>query len=231
MIPEHRHDIRCQPLSLHAGIAMNSFLSVHPYLRCDDVSLMRPALALAGMLLLLAALLWRRLHWRQSRVAASTTAADLHQQLQRRRATEPAKSADTAPPPQPEALDTPPFDLARLDAMFGYDRRLQGEILALFVAETRDRLAGIAHALRCERPAPARVLAQEIVDSSYAMGLLPLQALARQAVHAGFSNDMGALRRLHADLLMALDVLSQAVTALQTGAVQVHDCSGIGSRP
>lgn len=210
---------------------MNSFLSVHPYLRCDDVSLMRPALALAGMLLLLAALLWRRLHWRQSRVAASTTAADLHQQLQRRRATEPAKSADTAPPPQPEALDTPPFDLARLDAMFGYDRRLQGEILALFVAETRDRLAGIAHALRCERPAPARVLAQEIVDSSYAMGLLPLQALARQAVHAGFSNDMGALRRLHADLLMALDVLSQAVTALQTGAVQVHDCSGIGSRP
>ena len=210
---------------------MNSFLTVHPYLRCDDVSLMRPALALAGMLLLLAALLWRRLHWRQSRVAASTTAADLHQQLQRRRATEPAKSADTAPPPQPEALDTPPFDLARLDAMFGYDRRLQGEILALFVAETRDRLAGIAHALRCERPAPARVLAQEIVDSSYAMGLLPLQALARQAVHAGFSNDMGALRRLHADLLMALDVLSQAVTALQTGAVQVDDCSGIGSRP
>ena len=210
---------------------MNSFLAVHPYLRCDDVSLMRPALALAGMLLLLAALLWRRLHWRQSRVAASTTAADLHQQLQRRRATEPAKSADTAPPPQPEALDTPPFDLARLDAMFGYDRRLQGEILALFVAETRDRLAGIAHALRCERPAPARILAQEIVDSSYAMGLLPLQALARQAVHAGFSNDMGALRRLHAELLMALDVLSQAVTALQTGAVQVDDCSGIGSRP
>lgn len=210
---------------------MNSFLAVHPYLRCDDVSLMRPALALAGMLLLLAALLWRRLHWRQSRVAASTTAAELHQQLPRRRATEPAKSADTAPPPQPEALDTPPFELARLDAMFGYDRRLQGEILALFVAETRDRLAGIAHALRCERPAPARVLAQEIVDSSYAMGLLPLQALARQAVHAGFSNDIGALRRLHADLLMALDVLSQAVTALQTGAAQMHDCSGIGSRP
>lgn len=209
---------------------MNSFLAVHPYLPCDDVSLMRPALALAGMLLLLAALLWRRFHWRHSRVAASTTAADLHQQLQMRRATEPARSSDTAPPPQPEALDTPPFDLARLDAMFGYDRRLQGEILALFVAETRDRLAGIAHALRCERPAPARVLAQEIVDSSYAMGLLPLQALARQAVHAGFSNDMGALRRLHADLLMALDVLSQAVTALQTGAVQVDDCSGIGSR-
>ena len=213
---------------------MNSFLAVHPYLRCDDVSLMRPALALAGLLLLLAALLWRRLHWRQSRAAASTTAADLHQQLQMRKATEPAKTADTAdtaPPPQPEALDPPPFELARLDAMFGYDRRLQGEILALFVAETRDRLAGISHALRCERPAPARILAQEIVDSSYAMGLVPLQALARQAVHAGFSNDMGALRRLHAELLMALDVLSQAVTALQTGAAQVDDCSGIGSRP
>lgn len=212
---------------------MNSFLAVHPYLRCDDVSLMRPALALAGLLLLLAALLWRRLHWHQSRMAASTTAADLHQQLQMRKATQPAKEADTAPPPEPEpeALDTPPFELARLDAMFGYDRRLQGEILALFVAETRDRLAGIAHALRCERPAPARVLAQEIVDSSYAMGLLPLHALARQAVHAGFSNDIGALRRLHADLLMALDVLSQAVTALQTGAAQVDDCSGMGSRP
>lgn len=212
---------------------MNSFLTVHPYLRCDDVSLMRPALALAGLLLLLAALLWRRLRWRQAGCtpAASATAADLHQQLQMRRATQPAKAADTAPPPEPEALDTPPFELARLDAMFGYDRRLQGEILALFVAETRDRLAGIAHALRCERPAPARVLAQEIVDSSYAMGLLPLHALARQAVHAGFSNDIGALRRLHADLLMALDALSQAVTALQTGAVQVNDCSGIGSRP
>ena len=211
---------------------MNSFLAVHPYLRCDDVSLMRPALALAGLLLLLAALLWRRLHWRQSRAAASTTTADLHQQLQMRKATEPAKTADTADTaPPPEALDPPPFELARLDAMFGYDRRLQGEILALFVAETRDRLAGIAHALRCERPAPARILAQEIVDSSYAMGLLPLQALARQAVHAGFSNDMGALRRLHAELLMALDVLSQAVTALQTGAAQVDDCSGIGSRP
>ncbi|MGK5045820.1 hypothetical protein ACQ4WP_07965 [Janthinobacterium sp. GB4P2] len=208
---------------------MNAFLAVHPYLRCDDVSLMRPALALAGLLLLLAALLWRRLRWRQ---AGRAPAADLHQLLQTRRVTQPAKAADTAPPqPLPEALDTPPFELARLDAMFGYDRRLQGEILALFVAETRDRLAGIAHALRCERPAPARVLAQEILDSSHAMGLLPLQTLARQAVHAGFSNDIGALRRLHADLLMALDVLSQAVTALQTGAAQADDCSGIGSRP
>ena len=211
---------------------MNSFLAVHPYLRCDDVSLMRPALALAGLLLLLAALLWRRLHWRQSRAAASTTAADLHQQLQMRKATEPAKTADTADTaPPPEALDPPPFELARLDAMFGYDRRLQGEILALFVAETRDRLAGIAHALRCERPAPARVLAQEILDSSQAMGLLPLQALARKAVHAGFSNDIGALRHLHAELLMALDALSQAVTALQTGAVLADDRDGVESRP
>ena len=207
---------------------MNAFLAVHPYLRCGDVSLMRPALVLAGLLLLLAALLWHRLRWRH---AGRAPAADLHQQLQMRRATKPAKAADTAPPAEPEARDTPPFELARLDAMFGYDRRLQGEILALFVAETRDRLAGIAHALRCERPAPARVLAQEILDSSQAMGLLPLQALARQAVHAGFSNDIGALRRLHADLLMALDVLSQAVTTLQTGAAQADDCSGIGSRP
>lgn len=207
---------------------MNAFLAVHPYLRCDDVSLMRPALVLAGLLLLLAALLWHRLRWRQ---VSRAPVADLHQQLQMRRATQPAKVADTAPPPEPEALDTPPFELARLDAMFGHDRRLQGEILALFVAETRDRLAGIAHALRCERPAPARVLAQEILDSSYAMELLPLQALARQAVHAGFSNDIGALRRLHADLLMALDVLSQAVSALQMDAAQADDCSGIGSRP
>jgi hypothetical protein len=208
---------------------MNAFFAVYPYLRCSDVSLMRPALALAGLLLLLAALLWHRLRWRQ---ASRAPVADLHQLLQMRRANQPAKATDTAPPqPEPEVPDTPPFELARLDAMFGYDRRLQGEILALFVAETRDRLSGIAHALRCERPAPARVLAQEILDSSHAMGLLPLQALARQAVHAGFSNDIGALRRLHADLLMALDVLSQAVSALQTGAAQADDCSGIGSRP
>ena len=213
---------------------MNAFLAVRPYLRCGDVSLMWPALALAGLLLLLAALLWRRLRWHQAERArvANAAAADLHQLLQMRKASQLARVSDRVPPsPGPGAPDTPPFELARLDAMFGYDRRLQGEILALFVAETRDRLAGIAHALRCERPAPARILAQEIVDSSYAMGLLPLQALARQAVHAGFSNDMGALRRLHAELLMALDVLSQAVTALQTGAAQVDDCSGIGSRP
>lgn len=212
---------------------MNTFLAVQPFLRCDDVSLMRPALALAGLLLLLAALLWRRLRWRQADRArvASAAAADLHQLLKMRKATQPARMADrTPPPPGPGAPDTP-FELARLDAMFGHDRRLQGEILALFVAETRDRLAGIAHALRCERPAPARVLAQEILDSSQAMGLLPLQALARQAVHAGFSNDIGALRRLHAELLMALDALSQAVTALQTGAALADDRDGVGSRP
>lgn len=208
---------------------MNAFLAVHPYLSCGDVSLMRPALALAGLLLLLAALLWHRLRWRQT---GRVPVADLHQLLQTRGANQPAKAADTSlPRPEPEVLKTPPFELARLDAMFGYDRRLQGEILALFVAETRDRLAGIAHALRCERPAAARVLAQEIFDGSQSMGLLALQALARQAVHAGFSNDIGALRRLHADLLIALDALSQAVTALQTGATQADDCSGIGSRP
>jgi hypothetical protein len=213
---------------------MNAFLAVHPFLRCDELSLMRPALALTGLLLLLAALLWRRIRWHQAGRApgASGTPADLHQLLQTRRATQPAKVADTAPPHAPEAVDAQPFEPARLDAMFGHDRRLQGEILALFVAETRDRLAGIAHALRCERAAPARVLAQEILDGSHAMGLLPLQTLARQAVHAGFSNDIGVLRRLHAELLMALDTLSQAVTVLQTaGAAHADDCSGVGSRP
>ncbi|MCC7596423.1 hypothetical protein IGS61_02925 [Janthinobacterium sp. FW305-129] len=212
---------------------MNALLSIHPFLRCEDLSLMRPALALAGLLLLLAALLWRRTRWRHAgrAPAAGGTPPDLHQLLQTRKAAPPAKAADSAPPPAPRAADTPPFEAARLDAMFGYDRRLQGEILALFVAETRDRLAGIAHALRCERAAPARVLAQEILDGSQAMGLLPLQALARQAVHAGFSNDIGALRLLHADLLMALDALSQAVTALQTGTAQADDYSDIGSRP
>jgi hypothetical protein len=212
---------------------MNTLLAVQPLLRCDDVSLIRPALALAGLMLLLAALLWRRLRWHQADRArvASAAAADLHQLLQIRKAKQPAKVADRASPsPGPGAPDTP-FDLARLDAMFGQDRRLQGEILALFVAETRDRLAGIAHALRCERPAPARLLAQEILDSSQAMGLLPLQALARQAVHAGFSNDIGTLRRLHAELLMALDALSQAATALQTGALLADDRDGVGSRP
>ncbi|MDN2676554.1 MULTISPECIES: hypothetical protein [unclassified Janthinobacterium] len=214
---------------------MNAFLSIHPFLRCEDLSLMRPALALAGLLLLLAALLWRRTRWRQAGrapAAGSSTPSDLHQLLQMRKAAPPARGADSAPPPQaPRAPGAPPFELARLDAMFGHDRRLQGEILALFVAETRDRLAGIAHALRCERTAPARVLAQEILDGSLAMGLLPLQALARQAVHAGFANDIGALRRLHAELLMALDTLSQAVTALQTGAVLAEERSGAGSRP
>lgn len=211
---------------------MNAFLDFHPFLRCEGLALMRPALAMAGMLLLLVALLWRRIR----RAPADCTApADLHELLQLRRAGQPAKAADTAeaaPQPASGAPDAPAFQQERLDAMFGYDRRLQGEILALFVAETRDRLAGIAHALRCERPAAARVLAQEILDGSQSMGLLPLQALARQAVHAGFSNDIGALRRLHAQLLMALDALSQAVTALQmTGATQTDDRSGVGSRP
>ena len=214
---------------------MNSVLAIHPFLRCEDLSLMRPALALAGLLLLLAALLWRRTRWQQAdrTQAASAAPADLHALLQMRKAVPPAKAADSAPPSTaPKTPDTPPFDAARLDAMFGHDRRLQGEILALFVAETRDRLAGIAHALRCERAAPARVLAQEILDGSQSMGLLPLQALSRQAVHAGFSNDIGALHRLHAELLMALDALSQAVTALQTaGTAQADDCNGVGSRP
>lgn len=196
---------------------MNAFLAVQPFLRCDDVSLMRPALALAGLMLLLAALLWRRLRWRQAGCApaANATAVDLHQQLQMRKTIHPAKAADTAPPPEPEALDRPPFELSRLDAMFGHDRRLQGEILALFVAETRDRLAGIAHALRYARTAPARVLEQEIFDASAALGLVQLKHLSGAAVHASFNNDIEAQRRLHADLLVALEELSSAVTRLQ----------------
>ncbi|OFJ46486.1 hypothetical protein BA896_021625 [Janthinobacterium lividum] len=219
-------------------MAMNALLAVHPGLRCDNVSLVGPSLALAGLLLLLAALLWHRLLWHRLRwqpaaraPAASARVADLHQQLPKRRATLPAKAPGTAAPPESEPLDQPPFQLAHLDAMFGCDRRLQGEILALFMAETRDRLAGIAHALRCERLAPARMLAQEIVDSSAAIGLLPLQALARQAVHAGFSNDIGALRHLHARLLKALEALSQAVTALQTATALAHDCDDFRHRP
>ena len=209
---------------------MNAFLTAYPFIRCEDISLMRPALAMTGLALLLAALLWRRIRWRQARRVPADLHAGLEQLLQARTPAPAGEAAAAAAPqPAPHAQDGLPFDQARLDAMFGYDRRLQGEILALFVSETRDRLAGIGHALRCERAAPARVLAQEILDGSHAMGLMPLQALARQAVHAGFSNDIVALRRLHADLLMALDALSQAVTALQTSAAPADDCSGIGS--
>lgn len=215
---------------------MNTFFLTYPFIRCEDISLMRPALAMAGLALVLAALLWRRIRWRQDSRGPDTTQAhvDLHQVLQTRKATPPAKVAESPAPQQEQERqerDAPPFEQARLDAMFGHDRRLQGEILALFVSETRDRLAGIAHALRCERAAPARILAQEILDGSHAMGLMPLQALARQAVHAGFSNDIAAQHRLHADLLMALDALSQAVTALQTSAAETNDSSDMGSLP
>eukprot|EP01133_Synstelium_polycarpum_P028511 gene28511-34624_t len=176
---------------------------------------------MTGLALLLAALLWRRIRWRQARRVPADLHAGLEQLLQARTPAPAGEAAAAAAPqPAPHAQDGLPFDQARLDAMFGYDRRLQGEILALFVSETRDRLAGIGHALRCERAAPARVLAQEILDGSHAMALMPLQALARQAVHAGFSNDIVALRRLHADLLMALDALSQARGA--GGRLQRH---------
>ncbi|MBE3024480.1 hypothetical protein GQ37_013480 [Janthinobacterium sp. BJB1] len=211
---------------------MNALFLTYPFIRCEDLSLMRPALAMAGLALVLAALLWRRIRWRQASRAPDATQAhvDLHQLLQTRKTAAPARAQEApALPLEPQERAAPPFEQARLDAMFGHDRRLQGEILALFVSETRDRLAGIAHALRCERAAPARILAQEILDGSHAMGLMPLQALARQAVHAGFSNDIAAQRRLHADLLMALDALSQAVTALQTSAAEADDRSDMGS--
>ncbi|MEG2029450.1 MAG: hypothetical protein RR376_02245 [Janthinobacterium sp.] len=219
---------------------MNAFLHTYLLARCDDTTLVRPALAVAGLLLLLTALLWRRIQWRQ-RIrdkAAGAPHQDLRQLLQERSATpaaqDSARPLHQAPPQQDRpaaAAEMAPFDQARLDAMFGYDRRLQGEILTLFVSETRDRLAGIAHALRCGRTAPARLLSQEILDGSAAMGLGPLQALAHRAVNAGFADDIEMQRRLHADLLVALDVLSSAVTRLQYLPAQTDNHSDTESLP
>ena len=192
---------------------MSAFIYTYLLARCDGMTLVRPGLALSGLLLLLGALLWRRPHerWRGTgKPAVAATPGGLPALLQMRSAL-PATAGSA---PQAERR-TPPFEQARLDAMFGEERHVQGEILALFVAETRDRLAGIAHALRCGRPTPARVLAQEIFDTSAALGLGQLKLLSAEAVHASFSNDIAAQRRLHADLLMALEVLSNAVTQLQ----------------
>ena len=192
---------------------MSAFIYTYLLARCDGMTLVRPGLALSGLLLLLGALLWRRPHgrWRGAgKPAVAGMPGGLPALLQMRS----ALPATAGPAPQAERR-TPPFEQARLDAMFGEEHHVQGEILALFVAETRDRLAGIAHALRCGRPTPARVLAQEIFDTSAALGLGQLKLLSADAVHASFSNDIAAQRRLHADLLMALEVLSNAVTQLQ----------------
>jgi hypothetical protein len=190
------------------------------------MTLVRPGLALGGLLLLLGALLWRRPLGRgrgAARHALAGTPGGLPQLLQMRSAfpaaAAPAASAQFAAAAAAATAAAerraPPFEQARLDAMFGEERHVQGDILALFVAETRERLAGIAHALRCGRPMPARVLAQEIFDTSTALGLGQLKLLAADAVHASFSNDIAAQRSLHADLLTALEVLSGAVTRLQ----------------
>lgn len=202
---------------------MNAFIYTYLLACYDGMTLVRPGLALTGLALLLAALLWRRPRRHRRQRASDQPAAGPHAglpELLRARSAAPATAAamtEQAAPAAPKTTErrTPPFEQARLDAMFGEDRQLQGEILALFVAETRDRLAGIAHALRCGRTAPARVLAQEIFDAATALGLGQLKALAGAAVHASFTEDIETQRRLHADLLMALEVLSTAVTQLQ----------------
>lgn len=198
---------------------MSTFVYTYLLARCDGMTLVRPGLAVGGLLLLLGALLWRRPLGRRraaGKPALAGTPGGLSALLQMRSAL-PAPAASAAATQLAAAAErrAPPFEQARLDAMFGEERHVQGDILALFVAETRERLAGIAHALRCGRPTPARVLAQEIFDTSTALGLGQLKLLAADAVHASFSNDIAAQRRLHADLLTALEVLSGAVTRLQ----------------
>lgn len=213
---------------------MSAFIYTYLLARSDGMTLVRPGLALTGLLLLLAALLWRHPR-RPRRNGGEAAAAGLFELLQARSAAPaaPAASGERAAPPMPAAPErrTPPFEQARLDALFGEDRVVQGEILALFVAETRDRLAGIAHALRCGRTAPARVLAQEIFDASTALGLVPLRRLSGAAVHASFSNDIEAQRSLHADLLVALEVLSSAVTQLQQPQWRAERRRGAESLP
>lgn len=195
---------------------MSAFIYTYLLARSDGMTLVRPGLALAGLFLLLAALLWRRPGWHRhagATLAGSASHGTLPALLQAH--STPLPAAGHAAAPASRERRTPPFQQARLDAMFGEDRLVQGEILALFVAETRDRLAGIAHALRYARMASARVLEQEIFDTSTALGLVQLRQLSGAAVHASFNNDIEAQRRLHADLLMALEVLSSAVTQLQ----------------
>lgn len=196
---------------------MSAFIYTYLLARYDGMTLIRPGLAFAGLLLLLAAMLWRRPRWRLAglgKAPAAGTHGGLPRLLQPHAA--PVMAAEpVAPAPAPTERRAPPFQQARLDAMFGEDRLVQGEILALFVAETRDRLAGIAHALRYARTGSARVLEQEIFDTSTALGLVQLRHLSGAAVHASFNNDIEAQRRLHADLLVALEVLSGEVTRLQ----------------
>ena len=101
-----------------------------------------------------------------------------------------------------------------LDDMFGQDPGLQGEVLALFVADTHERLAEFADALNHGNTVQARLLAQAILDSSTAMGLTHMRALARDAVNAGFANDFAVQRCLHATLRLALDMVSNTASCL-----------------
>lgn len=101
-----------------------------------------------------------------------------------------------------------------LDDMFGHDPGLHGEILALFVADTNKRLAEFADALRHGHTVQTRLLAQAILDTSTAMGLMHMRTLARDAVNAGFANDFAMQQHLHAALLLALDMVSNAASRL-----------------
>jgi len=107
-----------------------------------------------------------------------------------------------------------PAEHIHLDQMFGNDPLLQGEILALFVADSHKCLAELADALVRGHAAPARLLAQQLLDHSTAMGLTQMRALAREAVNAGFANDFAEQRRLYAALRQALDAVSNAATRL-----------------
>ena len=115
---------------------MNAFFLTYPFIRCEDISLMRPALAMAGLALVLAALLWRRIRWRQASRGPDTTQAhvDLHQVLQTRKATPPAKVAESPAPQQEQERqerDVPPFEQARLDAIRAILRQARADIEAL----------------------------------------------------------------------------------------------------
>ena len=103
------------------------------------------------------------------------------------------------------------YDQARLNEMFGHDRQLHREILALFVTETFRQLDAMIDALLLGRMTAARLLAQEIFTDSTNLGLDQMRMLSHLAVNAGFANDLDGQLRLHARLMNALDALSTAL--------------------
>jgi len=112
-----------------------------------------------------------------------------------------------------------PYDQARLNEMFGHDRQLHREILALFVTETFRQLDTMIDALLLGRMTEARMLAQEIYTDSANLGLGQISMLAHLAVNAGFANDLDGQLRLHARLMNALDALSTALEDFPAGGV------------